>query len=57
MLPVELDALPHIPSGLMQQMAFRRPDEFSGLRAYFDGSTPAYDRTRKLDAAFTSMQQ
>src|ERR1051325_733900 len=32
-------------------------DEFSGLGAYFDGSTTAYDRTRKLDAAFTSMQQ
>ena len=32
-------------------------NEFSGLGAYFDGSTPAYDRASKLDAVFASTQQ
>ena len=31
-------------------------NEFSGLGAYFGEIAPADDRTRKLDAAFTSAQ-
>jgi len=41
----------------LQSEAVAFAKEFSGLGAYFGEITPAYDRTGKLNAAFTSPQQ